>query len=217
MMVQSLQTVLSMPDTASLPIATAVILAGGNSSRMGTDKALLPWQGVPLLRRVYEVAQRSCHQVKIITPWPDRYRPVVPITAQFIPDQYPGQGPLWALYQALSSLRTEWLLLLACDLPNLEAAVLERWVCALSHLPADCLAYVPRHPSLQVWEALCACYRRSALPSLEAFLGEGGTSFQAWLRTIQVSEILLPPSQSDLLRNLNQPSDLEDLDSNLIR
>lgn len=57
---------------------TAIILAGGKSSRMGKDKAMLPVDGVPLLVKVYQVAAACADSVYVVTPWQERYVELLP-------------------------------------------------------------------------------------------------------------------------------------------
>ncbi len=101
---------------------SAIILAGGKSSRMGKDKALIEVQGVPLLQRTATLMQRYAHPVYIITPWIERYQTILGANCYFLREHYPSgetEGPLVAFAQALFHVKTEWVLLLACDLPNL--------------------------------------------------------------------------------------------------
>lgn len=182
---------------------TAVILAGGNSTRMGTDKALLSWQGVPMLKRVHGVAQDCCARVEILTPWPDRYRELLP-DAIFQIEQQPDTGPLVALCQCLGQVPTPWILLLACDLPQLNATILLDWI---NQLPteSDALAYVPCESNR--WEPLCGFYHINALPSLQTFMAEGGKSFQHWLPTLPAVPLLMNEAIAPMLRNCNTPTD----------
>ena len=91
----------------------------------------------------------------------------------------PHGGPLMALTQGLDQLVSPWVLLLACDLPQLCPLTLNQWRGQLPDLPSSSLALVPHQP--QGWEPLCGFYRRSAQASLQSFQAEGGRSFQAWL------------------------------------
>jgi molybdopterin-guanine dinucleotide biosynthesis protein A len=63
---------------------TAIVLAGGKSSRMGQDKALIPIQGVPLLQRVCRIAETCADRVYVVTPWPERYQHLILPRCQFI-------------------------------------------------------------------------------------------------------------------------------------
>lgn len=193
-------------------LLSAVVLAGGQSSRMGQDKALILFQGVPMLRRVCEVALHCTREVYVVTPWPDRYQDILPKSCRFI-QEVPllGEetpGPLVGFAQGLTQINTDWVLLLACDLPQLQVKVLQDWATNLEQSANDTIALLARHP--KGWEPLCGFYRRQCLPMLTHFIEEGGRSFQHWLAQNPVEE--LPISDPQLLFNCNTPADLECLD-----
>jgi len=184
----------------------AVILAGGKSSRMGEDKALIPWDGTPLLQKVCKVADECCQQVYILTPWPDRYLSIVKPEYKFLQDSNPDQGPLVGLAEGLAQISADWVLLLACDLPSLDPIIIQSWVSQLTQLPSDVLAFVPKQDRL--WQPLCGFYRREALPELQNFIRQGGRSFQTWLEQVPVQVIPVSEQCRDMLWNCNTPSDL---------
>lgn len=193
----------------------AVILAGGRSSRMGRDKALISVGDETLIQRTCRIALQCTDRAYIVTPWPDRYQPALPNTVSFIAEApSPGQagtfqGPLMALITALSVLRTKedspaWVLALACDMPNLSAAVLATWRDELDYLEPSYLAYLPKHQ--QRWEPLCGFYRVTALESLKQYADTGRRSLQAWLNQQAIAPI--PDIDEAMLANVNTPGDL---------
>ena len=106
----------------------AIVLAGGSSRRMGQDKALLELNDVPLLQHVCEVAAACARQTYIVTPWGDRYSHLH-LSAKFVEEPTESGaplGPLVGFASGLEATRSEWVLLLACDLPFLNAASLQR-------------------------------------------------------------------------------------------
>jgi molybdopterin-guanine dinucleotide biosynthesis protein A len=191
---------------------TAIILAGGQSNRMGQDKSLIKIHGQPLLTRICTLAEECASQVYVITPWIERYESILPNRCLFIrevlpPHQTKPHGPLLAFLQALSKLETEWVFLLACDLPNLNLAEVELWMSYLPQTPEAALALLPRNP--KGWEPLCGFYRRRCVNSLNEFVRNCGQSFQGWLSQVQVME--LPVGDPQVLFNCNTPEDLERL------
>ncbi|MDY6936689.1 MAG: molybdenum cofactor guanylyltransferase [Cyanobacteriota bacterium] len=190
-----------------------LILAGGKSSRMGQDKALVPWDGVPLLQRVYRVAAECDAPIWVMTPRSDRYRDILPSDCQWLSESQPGRGPLVALSEALSQLSGDWILLLGCDLPLLDAEILRDWISRLDELPASVLAMVPQQD--EGWEPLCGFYRREVQPQLEQFLATGGRSFQAWLPQISVHPLAVGEAEAKMLQNCNAPEDLPDSSSSV--
>ncbi|MBE9178918.1 molybdenum cofactor guanylyltransferase [Oculatella sp. LEGE 06141] len=188
---------------------TAMILAGGHSSRMGQDKALISVQGTPMIQRVYQIADQCAVQVYVVTPWIARYRELLPSHCRFVqeaplPDGIEMNGPLVGFAQGLMQVETEWVLLLACDLPRLQVDVLHSWMTQLSTVPDEAIAFLP---SRSVgWEPLCGFYRKRCMPLLWEFVEEGGRSFQRWLSKHPVQTLPLP--DPDMLFNCNTPDDL---------
>lgn len=199
---------------------TAIVLAGGKSSRMGRDKALIPIQGVPLLGRVCGIAEACADRVYIVTPWPERYQHLILPRCQFIqelpfsapspsspssPSSSPfPQGPVVGFAQGLAQVQTEWVLLLACDLPRLEIEVLQEWIAGLDGVEEGAIAALVHNP--KGWEPLCGFYRRRCLPQLLEFINQGGRSFQQWLQRHSVQVLSL--SEPKMLFNCNTPEDL---------
>ncbi|MUL34879.1 molybdenum cofactor guanylyltransferase [Gloeocapsopsis dulcis] len=200
---------------------SAIVLAGGKSSRMGQDKALILIHGVPLLQLICNIAGTLCNTVYVVTPTPEKYQHLSLKHCQFVREVPLPQenlsnpastkitlplphGPLVGFAQGLAVVQTDWVLLLACDLPKLQAEVLQDWVRELENIPQDAIAALPRHA--KGWEPLCGFYRRSCLPVLNDFIAQGGRSFQAWLA--QNSVHILPLPAADMLFNCNTPDDL---------
>ncbi|HHP7231184.1 MAG TPA: molybdenum cofactor guanylyltransferase, partial [Xenococcaceae cyanobacterium] len=187
---------------------TALILAGGKSSRMGQDKALLPYRNQTLLSSVCNVAQESANCVYVVTPWTEKYQAILPNFAKLISETliYPetqANFPLMGFFQGLQQVTTPWILLLACDLPNLNSQTITGWYPNLTQAPPDMIALLPRHP--QGWEPLCGFYRRNCQASLKNYVDSGGKSFQNWLNQSVVGE--LPLSDRSMLFNCNTPED----------
>lgn len=194
---------------------TVIVLAGGKSSRMGEDKALISIQGTPLLQLVCGIAELCADTVYIVTPWPERYQHLLLPRCQFIrevslptTDEKVGNhpnthGPLVGFAQGLAKVQTEWVLLLACDLPRLQVEVLQTWAAGLDNVEDKAIAALAHHP--KGWEPLCGFYRRRCLPQLLEFINQGGRSFQQWLKQYPVEVLPLPAPE--MLFNCNTPED----------
>ena len=192
---------------------TAIVLAGGRSERMGQDKALILIQGVPLLQLVCRVAESCADTVYVVTPWQERYEHLLPPKSQFIREvplfvetskEPLPPGPLVGFAQGLAHVQTEWVLLLACDLPKLRVEVLQEWTARLDSVGDEAIAALAHHT--KGWEPLCGFYRRRCLPTLMEFIDLGGRSFQGWLKQHPVQ--VLPLSEPEMLFNCNTPEDL---------
>ncbi|NEP17106.1 MAG: molybdenum cofactor guanylyltransferase [Leptolyngbya sp. SIO4C1] len=179
----------------------ALILAGGQSQRMGQDKALLELAGESLLQRTCQVALSCTPQTFVVTPWPQRYQAAVPASVGWIQEPVAARGPLIGFAQGLRALgQPDWVLLLACDMPYLEGRVLQHWQAQLDQIPPAAIAALPR--SAKGWEPLCGFYRYAALASLERAIAHNICAFQRWLATETVAALAAEPR---LLTNCNTP------------
>ncbi|MBD3883128.1 molybdenum cofactor guanylyltransferase [Phormidium tenue FACHB-886] len=193
------------------PHLSAIVLAGGLSSRMGQDKALIQVEGVPLLWRTCQIALHCTNHVYVVTPWVERYRVLVSPQVQFIaetpaPGELNSQTPLKGFLQGFAHMQTDWVLLLACDLPHLRIEILQNWIEALN--AAEATIALPQNPE-GWWEPLCGFYHRRCLPDLQHFIDSGGRSFLRWLEQQPVQA--LPLSDPAMIFNCNTPADLENL------
>ncbi len=204
---------LSAVITEATNSLSTIILAGGQSSRMGRDKALIHIDGVPLLKKICQVGLACTSKVYVLTPWPERYEEILPSGCQGIrevttPGMTESHGPLLGFCQGLIHVDTDWVLLLACDLPQLQVSVLQDWVLELPKVDKDAIAILPRNA--KGWEPLCGFYRRNSLPLAIRFINQGGRSFQKWLTKYPVEELVVKDSQ--VLFNCNTPEDLKSLE-----
>lgn len=99
------------------------VLAGGKSSRMGRDKALLELSGKPLVQRAVEKLQKVCADVYVLGN-----RPELEVYAPLVRDLHEGCGPLGGIEAALLHSARDWNLFMAVDMPFLPVAFLDTWV-----------------------------------------------------------------------------------------
>jgi molybdenum cofactor guanylyltransferase len=99
------------------------VLAGGESSRMGRDKALLELAGKPLLRHAVIKLRRVCMDVRVLSANPEHG-----LDAPIVPDVHPGCGPLGGMEAALAHSVFAWNLFMPVDMPFLPSIFLDHWV-----------------------------------------------------------------------------------------
>ena len=144
--------------------ATGVILAGGGSRRMGSEKARLMIAGEPLLRRTIRRLRGALAEVVVVGP---AALADLAEGALLLPDEQPGLGPLGGLATALHALVAERIFVVACDMPFVAPALVGAQVrLALARPAADAVVLRSTHGT----EYLHAVYARSALPLIEAQL-----------------------------------------------
>ena len=186
---------------------TAIVLAGGESTRMGRDKALLTVDKETLLSKICSVAEEVAATVYVVSPWSERYRFILPPNYLLVKEKLvldaKSNAPIIGFAQGLKLVETKWVLLLACDLPYLSSSQVKQWSLALATVLPTQMAFLPRDS--KGWQVLCGFYRRDCLASLERYIKSGGKSFQAWLTHQKVKELI--PSDRNCLFNCNTPAD----------
>ena len=162
------------PIKGPAPPLSAAVLAGGMSRRMGTDKALLPLRpGDPPLAAVVvnRLAPVASELFIVASDRPAYAGFGVPV----VPDRYPNAGTLGGIATALRVATHDYCLVVACDMPFLNLALL-RW---MASQPRDYDALVPRLPGESrqgggfVYQTLHAIYGKGCLPAIETQLAAG--------------------------------------------
>ncbi len=177
---------------------SAILLAGGISSRMGCDKAELAFRGKPLIR--YQTDRLSTLGIKdiVIAGYP---KP--PEGTRFAPDVYPRRGPLSGLHAGLLAVENPCALLLAVDTPLVPAALLRELIEA--HRGGITLAAMEGEP-----EPLIGVYDRALARDCEAVLQGERTSMRQLFERVKPA---LVPYRGDplLLLNCNTPEEYKTL------
>jgi molybdopterin-guanine dinucleotide biosynthesis protein A len=185
--------------TKRFPVG-AYLLAGGASSRMGQDKALLPLGDEPLLVHLAKILTSVSEEFHLVAP-PGRYEAFGFPTLH---DRRENAGPLAGIEAALENSAHDWNLVLACDLARIEADwLIHLCEVALTSNDFDCVASAA---SPNEANPLCAVWRKSALPTVRQALDAGKFRVRSVLEQLQ-TQILIPPDPG-ILANWNRPEDL---------
>ncbi|MEW6360373.1 MAG: molybdenum cofactor guanylyltransferase [Planctomycetota bacterium] len=186
------------------PDLSAVILAGGESSRLGRDKALLRIGGRTLIERTVAELAKVCPEVLISANKPDSFRDLD--VAGIIPDAVPGLGPIGGIHAGLRAMSNEYGFFVACDMPLLDAAVIRKQIERLRAAPCDAVA--PR------WEGriepLHAIYGKVCLPAVERCIARGERKIIAFYDEVRIAYWDLRPAEKwrRYFQNINSDEDL---------
>ncbi len=188
-------------------MSTAVILAGGKSSRMGRDKTQLIYRGQTLLAGAIERFSQRFDRVYLSIGDPEKYPD---IKAERVIDLYPGCGPMAGLHAALLKTPDEGVFLAAADLPfsSPEAALKVIELCG-DHASAVIVSEGGK------FEPAFGYYKKSLLPFIEEYLESGNYRMMQLFDTLPCRHIDHSEMgglwREDMLDNLNYPEDYEHL------
>jgi len=188
---------------------TLAIQAGGESRRMGSDKALLPFLGRPLILRPLQRLAKLADEVLITANQPENYR-FLGLTP--FPDLLPGFGALGGLFTAMSVASHPYVAVVACDMPFASLALFAAELDLLRESSAD--AVIPR--SVAGTEPFHAVYRReTCLPRVRAALSSGLRRVDSWfsemnIRYMEPDEIQPYDPQELAFLNINTSEELRD-------
>lgn len=185
--------------------ATFIILAGGESKRMGYPKHLLPTApGMTLIEHLHRHLSSLFTETLVVGNDPGLQR----MGVRTVEDLYPLRCPLVGIYSGLCAARTDLAFVVACDMPFVKL----RLVRHLLSLTAEVDVVVPIVNGY--YEPLCAVYRKTALPSIREALDWGTlkvTAIYEYLRVREISERIvrqIDPELSSFI-NLNTPQELK--------
>lgn len=190
---------------------TAFVLAGGRSSRMGSDKALLALGEQTLLQRALQVASGVAECVRIAGP-KDRYAAF----GEVVEDIYRDCGPMGGIHAALKSTTTNLNLMLSVDLPRMTPGFL-RWLLEQARDAAEFIV-VPQAAGGP--QPLCAVYRREAFGPVEKALQNGEYKIARLFshvptRIVPEQEIVANGFSTAIFQNINTPEEYDRLSREL--
>lgn len=183
--------------------AGAIVLAGGRSSRMGRSKALLPFDGKPLIVHIVSALQRLFTEIVVVAA-PEQELPDLPVT--LVRDEVAHQGPVGGIYYGLAAARSDCSFVTSCDSAFLRTPL----ITYLVSLIAEYDVVVPH------WEGrmqpLHAVYRREVVPLLEGQLARGELRpvqlfEKVRTRTVGEEEIRRFDPEGTSFFNMNTPED----------
>ena len=189
---------------------TVAIMAGGKSSRMGTDKAFIGLQGKPIIEHVLaRIADIGQVETLLVTNRPDSY---AHLALPMIADVIPGKASLGGIYTAIQASKTPHIMVIACDMPFLNAGLL-RYMVKLAVNPYDVIApRVKGHP-----QGLHAVYTKRCLAPIRQRLDAGRLKVIGFYDDVNIhyiDEEEYSPFDSKGLSfyNINTPQDLKNAD-----
>jgi molybdopterin-guanine dinucleotide biosynthesis protein A len=193
------------------------VLAGGKSSRMRSDKAFLEFDGETFLERAVSTLETACEsRVKIVlnrsqTHFIERLPPDV----SYIFDIFENRGALGGIHAALLDCRTDFAIILACDMPFVTGEAVQK-LAGIALARQEFAAIVPVQPDGKR-QPLCAVYSAMmCLPAIEKLLkDEVSASMKDFLSIVCVKFIeqreLTRDAAQDLFFNVNRPDDFRRL------
>jgi molybdopterin-guanine dinucleotide biosynthesis protein A len=184
---------------------TGVILAGGRSSRFGSNKALAMVAGKPLIQHIAKLMASLFAECLLITNTPEEYKFLaLPMTG----DRYRECGPLAGIHAALLQINTDRAFVVACDMPNLSPELI-RYICTVNEQEYDVI--IPWLESGQ--EPLFGIYHKTSLEVIDSFLQHKDCQIIRALENLRVrrvseQEVLSATSDLSCFKNINRPEDL---------
>lgn len=177
-------------------LITGIVLAGGKSTRMGTDKGLIRLNGKPMVQHVLDPLARVCHRILVVSG-----NPMYGMFGfELVKDETPEFGPVMGILSGLRQSKTERNLILSCDAPFITLNLLKQLV--LLSDDADVVAASSDkgiHP-------LIAVYKRSCIPVFEQAVADGEHRLRTVLEQLKVEELKV--ENDELVRNMNTQADL---------
>jgi len=192
---------------------SGVILAGGESRRLGQNKALLRIGGRTLIERVVEAIAPLTAEVIVVVASPEQAAALpLPPSVRVVSDRHPGCGSLGGIFSGLAASREPWILAMACDMPFLNPTLLRHLMTARRGVDAV-VPYLEGQP-----QPLHALYRKTCLAHIESRLRAGQLKIASLFAAVRVRYVdeatidRIDPGHRSFF-NINTPADLEEAQS----
>jgi len=185
---------------------TGIVLAGGRSSRMGSDKSLMVLNGKTLVEYAIDALKPLCNKVVISS---NNF--IYEFTGcEVWPDELPDRAPMIGIYSCLKRSETEINIILSCDMPLMSTAMLEY----LLNQSANHDITVPIQEDHRI-EPLCGIYKKSAVEILMDFIDNGNFRLNECIQAASSRLVTVGPElpfySPDLFSNINYREDFDRL------
>jgi molybdenum cofactor guanylyltransferase len=187
--------------------ASGFVLAGGGSTRMGRNKALLPFHGTTLVEYIAGIVRETVGSATLIGD-PSQ---LGQLGLRVVPDILPGHGPASGIYTALTMSSTPWNVIVGCDMPGITSGILLELLHRAT-LPSIGTNGVAATGADGEPEPLCAVYHRRCLPAVARAIREKRLKMKSLL--IDLGAEMLPVNAS-ALANVNTPAEWAEFESKL--
>jgi molybdenum cofactor guanylyltransferase len=187
--------------------ASGFVLAGGGSTRMGRNKALLPLRGNTLVEHVAGIVRQAAGSVTLIGDPAQLAHLGLPV----VPDILTGSGPASGIYTALTVTSSDWNLIAGCDMPAITCDILLdllRHAAEVSN-PIDCVAATG--PDGEP-EPLCAVYHRRCLSAVARAIRDNRLKMKQLLAELDTR---LMPVDPAVVANVNTPAEWAEFEAKL--
>jgi molybdenum cofactor guanylyltransferase len=190
-------------------MVNGIVLAGGSSSRMGRNKAIIELLGVPLLICQIEKLQLALgHSAEIMVSVREPGELILPRNSRYVKDLVPNEGPVMGLHSCLQEIDEGHVLLLGVDLPRMDPLLLRELIKDIE--PG--IGVIPGYLESDFFEPMAAVYPVELRGLLADYLKSGGRSFQELIRigikSGHLRKFEIPTDQVRKFMNVNCPEDL---------
>ncbi len=190
--------------------SSGFVLAGGASKRMGQPKALLPYRGTTLIEHVAKIVAEAARSVApssvIVIGDPAQ---LGHLGLKVVPDELPGYGPASGIYTALRVTKTDWNLVVACDMPAVTADLLRLLLLRAETAERNCVAATGPYGQP---EPLCAVYHRRCLPALTRSIRDKRLRMRDFVKEIGAVWV---PVDKLAVANVNTPAEWAEFEAKL--
>ncbi|MBD80656.1 MAG: hypothetical protein CL840_17205 [Crocinitomicaceae bacterium] len=180
----------------------AIILAGGKSSRMGTDKGLLKFQSQHLVQYSINAVDNLCKEISLVTSNPEYDQ----FGYRRLEDETPELGPLGGIQSGLRSSKYEWNVILSTDIPKIDESIVK----SLIRPPIEELIRVARCNDRV--QPLIGVYSKWILPELDKFIRNGGRSVFEFIANFNPVYANFPAEQARAFENVNTMEEFQKLE-----
>lgn len=184
---------------------SGIILSGGKSSRMGSEKGLKIFRGKPLVEYAIEALSPYCGNLILSTNNPSYYKKYELIK---IGDEIENIGPMGGIYSCLKKSSTNINIFLSCDMPFVDSNLIKY---LMENIDVDIDALVPVHGGNKV-EPLCAYYHSGLLSTLKSFVEIKNYKLMDFLDSINTKKLTMEDwrGYNELyFSNFNTPEDIK--------